>query len=801
MSGVFEGQPEVTASGDEAVAAGRDIGTAVTAPGAIGTQYVENLTFMAAPARPDSTPRAASVEAPPGLRNLPVRPRLFVGRQRELARLGAASATSDGPVVQVLYGLGGVGKSTLAAHWAADHAEHVPLWWITADSQAAVDAGLAALAAALEPALSGFMQQSQLRDWALQWLASHENWLVILDNVADPADVKPLLAGAGGRFLITSRRATGWHGIAETITLDVLTHDEAVGLFTLICPDAGTGAGAVCSELGCLPLAIEQAAAYCLETGTTADEYLTLLAEFPADMYTAAAEGGDVQRTVARVWRVTLDRLADNPLAVTILLALAWYAPDGIPRSLLDGLGSPPAVRGAVGRLAAHSMVTLRGPSTLSLHRLVQAVARTPDPEDPHRTAETVTRARDIAVEALLEALPASSDDPAVWATWRALLPHAEALAEHVPQDADSMDLARVFSRMGEFVGGQRALARARLLLARGESRLVRLLGPDHLVSLVARNRLMSLKSPALEEAVSHVARCERVLGPRHPETLTAQYELAGSHLGVDDHESAARVLERVVKLRGRVLGKWHSDTLRARQAAVYVQFLRGDTEAGARNLEQVYTDCVRELGERHPLTLEVRGLLTRVGGVGRHFLSTGARVALMFERGVDERDQAGNLMRQLHEEIGSGFAEEWARDSLADLEAHLGDCDAVLGREHNDTIWARLHLGQAHMQLGDFEAALPHVEQAAADADRYLDGNDVTTLLGYMSLLALALETRDRALGARVIDWFEAAAERYVSGRDPEAYVKLINSLEPVRELLAADESPALPSARTDPQ
>jgi hypothetical protein len=30
----------------------------------------------------------------------------------------------------------------------------------------------------------------------VHWLASHSGWLVILDNVTDPADVAPLLARA-----------------------------------------------------------------------------------------------------------------------------------------------------------------------------------------------------------------------------------------------------------------------------------------------------------------------------------------------------------------------------------------------------------------------------------------------------------------------------------------------------------------------------------------------------------------------------------------------------------------------------
>jgi hypothetical protein len=89
---------------------------------------------------------------------------------------------------------------------------------------------------------------------------------------------------------------------------------------------------------------------------------------------------------------VTLDRLADDPLAGQVLRILAWYAPGAIPRALPDGLADPPAVLRAVGRLAACSMLTAAA-GTLAMHRLVQAVTRTPDPGDPHRDPRQQTPA------------------------------------------------------------------------------------------------------------------------------------------------------------------------------------------------------------------------------------------------------------------------------------------------------------------------------------------------------------------------------------------------------------------------
>ncbi|HXP22255.1 MAG TPA: NB-ARC domain-containing protein [Streptosporangiaceae bacterium] len=250
------------------------------------------------------------VTVAPGFTGLPVRPDLFVGRAKELAQLRAAlaapassavedaastpgsgrprsraagpgagrgrspqgavpatgsSAVATGVVVQAVHGLGGIGKSTLAAHYAATCADDYELlWWITADSAAAVASGLAGLAIALEPELTDVLPLEALTERAVQWLAAHDRWLLILDNVSDPRDVAPSLARTrAGRFLITSRLAAGWHQITSLVVrLDILAEGEAVELLSSIATQGRPGAdldGAreLCAELGFLPLAIE----------------------------------------------------------------------------------------------------------------------------------------------------------------------------------------------------------------------------------------------------------------------------------------------------------------------------------------------------------------------------------------------------------------------------------------------------------------------------------------------------------------------------------------------------------------
>jgi hypothetical protein len=237
------------------------------------------------------------------------------------------------------------------------------------------------------------------------------------------------------------------------------------------------GAEELGAELGCLPLAVEQAGAYFAETGITPREYLQMLSRYPAAMYQATAEGGDAARTIARTWHVSLDRLADTPLAGQVLRFRAWYAPDAIPRNLLDGLADPPALLNAIGRLAAYSMLTADA-GTLAVHRLVQAVSRTPEPGDTHRDPQAVEDAGDQAARRLAAALP-DLLDPAGRPQWRMLLPHIDALTSYVKPEVDTETTARLLDRAGAFLDSQGQVTLAAEHLQRAHGARARVLGED----------------------------------------------------------------------------------------------------------------------------------------------------------------------------------------------------------------------------------------------------------------------------------------------------------------------------------
>ncbi|MGW6521679.1 tetratricopeptide repeat protein, partial [Streptomyces sp. NPDC054962] len=706
-------------------------GNATATDGGIAVSGIYNPTVQLPP---EALIPTDEVQAPPGLDNLPVRPDTFVGRARELERLDAALSSGGQTVVQAVHGLGGIGKSTLAAHWAATrHHGHAPIRWITADSPDAVQQGLADLATALQPALARALTAEALAERAAQWLATHTGWLIVLDNVNDPADITPLTARArGGRFLITSRLATAWTSATTVLRLDILDPDESMELFTRITTAHSPGrdldgAAELCEELGHLPLAIEQTAAYLAQNPlTTPRAYLDLLARYPAAMYRNGAATTPAERTIARIWNITLDRITDlQPVAAGLLRTLAWYAPDHIPATLLDaGPADPPALNAAIGLLTAYSMITPDpGTGTLAVHGLVQALTRTPDPDDPHRTPHHIQQARAQATDNLNSALPATWDDPATWPTWRTLLPHIDALANHTSEDTDTDTTAHILNSTGGFLDHQGLPARAIRHLQRALTDRLRVFGKDHPDTLISRNNLAGAYKSAgdLDRAIplheQTLADSLRVLGEDHPGTLTFRNDLAGAYAEAGDLDRAIPLYEQTLADRLRVLGEDHPGTLISRNNLAGAYAEAGDLDRAIPLYEQTLTESLRVLGEDHPGTLISRGSLAGAYSVA----GEPGRAIPLFEQTLADslrvlgEDHPGTLASRNSLAYAYGEAGE-PRRAIPLFEQTLADSLRVLGEDHPGTLTFRNDLAGAYAEAGDLDRAIPLYEQTLAD-------------------------------------------------------------------------------------
>ena len=198
----------------------------------------------------------------------------FTGRRSQVRRLRARLAGAGGRmVVWVISGPGGAGKSALAVHAAHAVADKFPDGQLWADLRGAT-AGVNPLSAA--EVLGQFLRalgvpnpphDANEASARFRSVTAARRILVVLDNAADVAQVKPLLPGGSGcAILITSRAVLSTLDGARHVELGTLSEDEAV---TLLGRVAGNGrvagepeaAAEIARYCGYLPLAIRISAA------------------------------------------------------------------------------------------------------------------------------------------------------------------------------------------------------------------------------------------------------------------------------------------------------------------------------------------------------------------------------------------------------------------------------------------------------------------------------------------------------------------------------------------------------------
>ncbi len=326
----------------------------------------------------DASIAAVAIDLPPGLP-------LFEGRTEELAALDAG-----GPL-QVLTGLGGIGKTALAARWARHHCDEARdidiAWWFPAADRPTLTAAMAARYRDVTAGGGGGDPEADARR-LVTWLNnSASRWLVVFDNATGPTGLDGLIPrSATGRVLVTSR-FTEWANLTSAVQpLGELPMPNAV---TLLAAAAGQPADAECAKLasvlGCLPLALVQAGAYLRVTSSDYARYRKLLtASMPRVLSKDQAGTG---QTVQAVLRTSMDQVIaiHGRLSADLICVLSWYASDAIPRQLLDSpaidgqpllaAGDPLSVDEALGGLTTYSLVTVSG-DDLAMHPLIAELIR-----------------------------------------------------------------------------------------------------------------------------------------------------------------------------------------------------------------------------------------------------------------------------------------------------------------------------------------------------------------------------------------------------------------------------------------
>jgi tetratricopeptide (TPR) repeat protein len=606
---------------------------------------------------------------------LPLAAAHFIGRDAKLDAIDLALGVADRAVVtQAITGLGGVGKSQLAARYVHERAdEYDVVAWIRAEDGGIAD--LSELAAELGLPVA---QQTpvELAADAVRWLSGcEERWLLVLDNVAAPEQLRDCCPSAGnGRVVITTRD----RGIAQfgpALAVDVFDEATAVEFLLAVSGRAEDREGAtrLVRALGFLPLALSHAGAYCA-AGTSFDEYLELLGALPAtELFDDHPEVSYVQ-TVASTWQVSIRAAEEEaPLARQVLAMAAHLAPDAIPREFFDVLLEDAGVASGRKRLSDAFNVLQRlslaqvDDAVIGVHRLLQKTIR----EDARERGDVTAAVN--ALTAVMAAFPSDHGRPQTWPQSERLLPHALAIEAAYTAPGEAAErLVVLLNGASEYLFRADKGARAVDVATRASVCAQRLLGGEHPAALRARAHLsLSIQDAgrsgeAIELGERVLADCERILGPEHPDTLRIGAIVGLAYGQAGRFDEAIELGERVLADSRRVLGPEHPYTL---FAGLNLSLSYADAGVFGEAIElgeQMFADCERSVGPNHLYTL-----LARI-------------VLVLSYQGAGRSGEAVDLGERV-----------------------LADCQRVLGSEHPFTLRAGIVLAVSYREAGRFGEAV----------------------------------------------------------------------------------------------
>ncbi|GAB2862829.1 BTAD domain-containing putative transcriptional regulator [Streptomyces deserti] len=756
LRGVADGRPEGGESEGGELVHGAPAGAAAPQDGV--------LHDGAPPTRPEAPGEASrAVRRPPHPAQLPPPPAHFTGRTTDAAALhrtltpGADAPNPPPLAIAVISGMAGVGKSALALHVAHGLAERFP------DGQLYIN--LHGATPGMAPLTSGQALTALLRDLGvepcripehpdaagalLRSLLAPTRTLLVLDDAANAAQVRPLLPGGSGCAVIVTSRSplTALDGAAR-FPLVPLTDEESAALLRAASGRgdldglAGLDAAHPLVELtGRLPLALRVVAArLAARRALTPDVLAGQLAATEGRLQHLEYDDLSVRRSlaVAHDALAASDRAADRDAALVLRRIGALDLPTyGAP--LLARLAGTDVRRAeaALDRLVDVALLEETAYGRYAPHDLVRDFARELAGADDQATdtAETALRWYAAVAEHTLTAIVA---------------PGLDQDDRRRPTACQPPDHTAHVATVPPFAGSEDAFAWGDMEL-------------DNVVALVRRYVGDPLRNGAADGSEAYVSTLVRLLFPYlHRSGRVAEMEVLG--------RAALRVARR--------LGDAAAEAYALGDLAG-LHFLTG-RQSDALALNDQALAIWRRLDHLSWIRrcLNNRGLLLE--GLGRHAESGDAlRQSLAYSRQLNDpygeavtHSHLGNL----YEHTDPRAAIEQHRRSLA-IGVEIG---AVLV-QHS----AHCNIGYAHLRLGEPAAALPHFEESLRILGGHGDWHgESQTRLGLVRALRLLGRT-ERATRecAELLRRADARTDRYTGGLARHQHGLLLRERGRVRE------------------
>jgi tetratricopeptide (TPR) repeat protein/transcriptional regulator with XRE-family HTH domain len=579
--------------------------------------------------------------APPWLVPLPRNP-FFTGREEILAALHAQMGVEQVVALTqscALHGLGGIGKTQIALEYAYRYAlEYSAVFWIGTETLESIFSSLLQIAEVLELPERDDREQERVVAAVQRWLTTHQQWLLIWDNIEDLTLLARFLPPSrqGSVLLTTRTQALGTlaQGInlaplgQEEGTLLLLRRSKVVGVeateeqvsqLAERLPEEWTAAEDLVTALGGLPLALDQAAAYIEETGCNLSSYLAYYECQRTRLLARRGQpGADHPQSVVTTFQLSMESVErEHRAAADILRVCALLHAEAIPEEVFAKgaahlgpemavlLEDPSQFDQALAVLRSLSLVQRQAESrTFSLHRLVQAVLL-----DAMTEIEREQWSRRVlnVLDAIFPEVQAATEKDAREQSER-LLPHALLCLQREEKGVDAcLTFASLTYKVAQYLRERGRYDQAEPLFRRALYLHEQTLGSEHpvIAHLLNSQAALYLRQGKYEQARTLHRRAlsiqERTLGPKHLDIASTLNGLAHLHFRQGQYEQAEPLYKQALTIQKQVLGSKHLDVATSLVNVAIIFSAQGKYEQAEPLFQEALHIGEEALGREHP--------------------------------------------------------------------------------------------------------------------------------------------------------------------------------------------------------
>ncbi|MCJ1268875.1 hypothetical protein MMC22_008763 [Lobaria immixta] len=534
----------------------------------------------------------------------------FVGRKEELNKVKKAfQDVGSRRKVVLLRGLGGIGKTQLAAAFVKEHRDvYSAVFWLNGKNEDTLKGSFTGIAkrlyneypsSALLRTAAGEINVDQVVAAIKQWLSIRENtrWLLVFDNIDNPKipgikdaqayDIRLYFPEADqGSILITTRSSRLKIGGEVVSVRKLLDVQESIMILASTSrreiSDQDPSAIDLVKQLDGLPLALATAGAYLGQVSTSLETYLHYYKTAWRRLQQTSPELLSYEdRALYTTWDLSLKRIqTQNESAGKLLRLLAYFdnqdiwfqllaagrkaGPEWFSTIVEDELSFNEAIR----LLCDHALIEpLRVSNGYGMHSCVHDWAL-------HiLNAERETSVATLALICVGFAVPEKSVSEH-WVTERRLLPHARKCLESVQGSFDlksqgDENILNAIYNLGALFYSQQYLAGAEAMYQWALEGNEKAWGPNQMSMLDTFNKLGILyeRQGKMVEAEAMYRRAlegkEKAWGPDHPSTLDAVNDLGTIYADQCKMAEAEAMLRRALEGKEKAWGPDHFSTLK----------------------------------------------------------------------------------------------------------------------------------------------------------------------------------------------------------------------------------------------